>query len=224
MTVHPFNGKPSCRRCIDRLCARLRRRTGSRGGRQSDKPGAARMAMPGAAAGAISAGMRAEKVGKLTALCDGRRLPAGYATMIAAAADLLTRYRAGDCAGARRDACRRPGSAEAEAVADELMIRDARNVEMLVGRLDRAGWRWAYPESRRSPVSQEDKEAVTALECAAGPLPLACAPCCSMAAKSGSAERTRCGRPRLTRWRTCRAARSWPTRWCCPRRHGCSGS
>ncbi|MGI8447482.1 MAG: hypothetical protein ACR2MP_09955 [Streptosporangiaceae bacterium] len=61
----------------------------------------------------------------------------------------------------------------AEAVAAELMSRVAANVDTLVHRLDAAGWRWAYPEMRRCPPDEEDKQAVTAIENAIGPLPLA---------------------------------------------------
>jgi hypothetical protein len=93
--------------------------------------------------------------------------------MTTVATNLPARYRDGDYVTAWDEACRNPGTSEAEAVASEMMSRVARNVDVLVERLDAAGFRWADPEYRRRAPDRDDQLAVTAIESALGPLPLA---------------------------------------------------
>ena len=94
-------------------------------------------------------------------------------SMTTVTTNLPARYRDGDYIAGWDEACRNPGTSEAEAVASELMSRVAHNVDVLVQRLDAAGWRWAHPAYRRRTPDWDDERAVTAIENAIGPLPLA---------------------------------------------------
>jgi len=86
---------------------------------------------------------------------------------------LIDGYLAGDHGAVWDDIrARNAPTPEDAAVATELMRRVAHNVEVIVARLDEAGWRWAYPDTRRPP-STEDLESLAELEERLGPLPLA---------------------------------------------------
>jgi hypothetical protein len=93
---------------------------------------------------------------------------------------LLERYLAGEVIAVWDEVCRRNDSSpDVESGADEMMRRVARNVDLIVERLDAAGWRWAYPDMRRRAADEEDAQAVAVIEEAVGRLPLALRACLS---------------------------------------------
>ncbi len=91
---------------------------------------------------------------------------------------LVARYNDGEFA-AVWDELRRShtNTREAEAVAAVTMQRVARNVDVIVSTLDAAGWRWAYPNLKRTRPSSKDLDAVGSLEQRIGPLPTALRAC-----------------------------------------------
>lgn len=91
---------------------------------------------------------------------------------------LVNRYLAGEHINVWDDIrARNAPTPDDAAVATELMRRVAHNVEVIVARLDDAGWRWAYPDTRHTPPSIEDLDSLTELEARLGPLPLALTAC-----------------------------------------------
>ncbi len=91
---------------------------------------------------------------------------------------LADRYKAGDRDAVWADI--RGGRASPEdssAVLDLVMGGVADAVDLIVHRLDGAGWCWAYPEMRRTLPNDDDVAAVVAIEQRLGPLPLALRSC-----------------------------------------------
>lgn len=91
---------------------------------------------------------------------------------------LAARYERGEHVAVWDELRRGPVSpADAAAVAEATMQRVARNVDVVVGQLRAAGWRWAYPEMARQAPADEDMQAITTLEALLGPLPPALRAC-----------------------------------------------
>ena len=91
---------------------------------------------------------------------------------------LVDRYENGEFAGVW-DAVRlgQVDLHDATAVAAATMQRVAHNVDLIVGALAAAGWRWAYPDVRRARPSNKDLTAIGTLEKRIGPLPVALRAC-----------------------------------------------
>jgi hypothetical protein len=67
---------------------------------------------------------------------------------------------------------------ESARVADLTMGRVSQAVDLIIERLEFAGWLWSYPDApRRELPSSEDVEAVAAMEAQIGPLPAALRSC-----------------------------------------------
>jgi hypothetical protein len=68
---------------------------------------------------------------------------------------------------------------DAEAVATELMTRVASNVDLVVSRLEEAGWRFLHSPAH-VPPDEEDAELLTEAQELTGPMPLALTACLSV--------------------------------------------
>jgi hypothetical protein len=93
-------------------------------------------------------------------------------------ASLLNRYEQGELTAVWDEI--RLGHADAqdaEAVAAATMQRVARNIDVIVEMLTDEGWRWAYPDLKRTSPTAADIEAIAELQQRAGPLPLALRTC-----------------------------------------------
>jgi hypothetical protein len=92
---------------------------------------------------------------------------------------LVVRYESGDHLAVWAEIDEGRATPEESArVADLMMGRVSQAVDLIIERLEAAGWLWAFPDApRRELPTSEDVEAVAAMEAQIGPLPAALRSC-----------------------------------------------